>query len=405
MIEALELEINFPLATAGDIAVNNLQSARQQSWSRFWQEPRRLGIAEYIVEQEQLAAQFLGDLGALDRLGTLVNQLARVDAESMRTALITAQVASMTHRFADARSCLAQAEVRGAPPADVDRLSLSIDQACGTKLDAVLEARRRMAAESGLLEDLVPLGALLADLREFDEADRTYHRALGEYQDVSPFAVAWVCFQLGVLWGELVPETQSSRAAQWYQKAIEYLPCYVKARVHLAEIYSSYSRTDDAEALLIPATASGDPEVCWRLADVMNANGRLSDAEVQMQAARSGFELLLRKHLLAFADHGAEFYSGSGNDAKRALELASVNVRNRPTLRAFEQAYATAVGVGEPHLAFKFFAAARKSWAGTATFRLSTLAACRTESAQSDMGSIENGAVAEVERSENQSVL
>ncbi len=62
------------------------------------------------------------------------------------------------------------------------------------------------AAESGRLEELVPLGALLADLREFDEAERTYQRALQEYRDVSPFALAWVCFQLGVLWGELVHE-------------------------------------------------------------------------------------------------------------------------------------------------------------------------------------------------------
>ena len=333
-----------------------------------------------------MTAQFLGDLGALDRLETLVNQLARVDAESIRTALITAQVASMTHRFAEARSYLAQAEVRGAPPAAVQRLSLSIDQACGTKLDAVLEARRRMAAESGRLEDLVPLGALLADLREFDEAERVYRRALREYQDVSPFAVAWVCFQLGVLWGELVPGPQSSRAAWWYQKAIEYLPSYVKARVHLAEIYSRCGRSVDAEALLIPAVASGDPEVCWRLADVMHASGRSADAEAQMQAARSGFEALLGKHLLAFADHGAEFYSGSGNDAGKALELVSVNVANRPTLRAFEQAYATALDVGQPHAASEFLSAARKRWGGTAAFRLSPLAACRLESANNDAG-------------------
>ena len=241
----------------------------------------------------------------------------------------------MAHRFAEARGYLEQAKVRGATPADTCRLSLSIDQACGTALDAVLEARRRMAAESRRLEDLVPLGALLADLREFDEADRIYKRALREYQDVSPFAVAWVCFQLGVLWGELVPEPQSGRAAQWYRKAIEYLPCYVKARVHLAEIYSSCGRAADAQALLTPAVASGDPEVCWRLADVMNAMGRFADAEGQMEAARSGFDVLLGKHLLAFADHGAEFYSGAGNDAARALELASANVANRPTLASF----------------------------------------------------------------------
>jgi hypothetical protein len=390
MIEAANLAIDLAPATAGDIAVINLESARQQSWSRFWQAPLRPGIAEYIVEQEQLAAQFLGDLSALDRVGTLVNQLNRVDADSMRTALVSAQVASMTHRFAAARAYLAQAEVRaGAPSAAANRLSLSIDQACGTNIEVVLEARRRMAAESGRLEDLVPLGALLADLREFEEADWVYCRALREYQDVSPFAVAWVCFQLGVLWGELVPETQSIRAAQWYQKAIEYLPCYVKARVHLAEIHSLYGRTGDAEALLIPAVSSGDPEVCWRLADAMVARGRFADAEVQLEAARSGFEVLLEKHLLAFADHGAEFYSGSGNDARRALELATVNVANRPTLPAFEQAYATAVGIGESHVASEILAAAGMRWGGTPAFGLSPLAVRRTDSdyVKNDTGS------------------
>jgi tetratricopeptide (TPR) repeat protein len=373
MIEAPDLDMDCPPATAGDIAVINLESAREQSWSRFWQAPQRPGIAEYIVEQEYLAAQFLGDQGALDRLEMLVDQLVRVDAESMRTALINAQVASMTHRFAEATRLLAQASFRGTPPAAAERLSLSIDQACGTRLDVVLDARRRMVAESGRLEDLVPLGGLLADLREFEEADRIYHRALRAYQDVSPFAVAWVCFLLGVLWGELAFEPQLGRAAQWYRKAIDYLPCYVKARVHLAEICSCNGQMRDAEALLIPAVPSGDPEVCWRLADVMNATDRLAEADAQMRAAQSGFDALLEKHLLAFADHGAEFYSGSGNDARRAFELASINLDNRPTLRAFEQAYATAVAVRETHAASRIHAAATKHWGDTAAFGLSPL--------------------------------
>ena len=50
------------------------------------------------------------------------------------------------------------------------------------------------------------------------------------------FPVAWVCFQLGMLWGELVPEPQLARAEHWYRKAVVSLPCYVRARVHLAEI-------------------------------------------------------------------------------------------------------------------------------------------------------------------------
>jgi len=375
MIEALSLETDFPPATDGNIAVINLESARRQSWSRFWQDPQRPGIAEYIVVQEQFTAQYVGDLSALERLDTLVHELDRASADAMRTALIHAQVASMAHRFAEARDYLAQAEAHGAPNADVNRLKLSVDQACGTNLDAVLKARRKMAAESGRLEDLVPLGGLLADLREFEEADTVYRRALSGYQDVSPFALAWVCFQLGALWGELVPDPQAERAARWYEKAIEYLPCYVKARVHLSEIYLHFGKVTDAEALLVPAISSGDPEVNWRLADVLAAMERPEEAEAQMQAARSGFETLLDKYLLAFADHGAEFYSGSGNNSRRAFELAMVNLANRPTLRAFEQAYETAIGAGEMPAASELLISARKRWGGTDGFGLSPLAA------------------------------
>ena len=69
-----------------------------------------------------------------------------------------------------------------------------------------------------------------------------------------------------------------------------------------------------------------------------------------MDAARRGFERLLEKHLLAFADHGAEFYAGSGNDPARALHWRCINVANRPTLRAFEQAHAIAVARGRMQL-------------------------------------------------------
>jgi hypothetical protein len=376
MIEAQEIDLAYPL-TDGNIAVNNLESARRRAWSRFWRDPLLPGVAEYIVELEQFTAQFSGDICALDRLGELVSQLDRLDAESSRTVLIRAQIASMAHRFGDAKRYLDEIGDWGELSDAANRLSLSIDQACGTDLDAVLEARRSMAAHSGRLEDLAPLGALYADLREFNEADNIYRRALKEYQDCSPFAVAWVCFQLGVLWGELVPEAQSSRAEYWYEKAIEYLPCYVKARVHLAEVYLRCGRAKEAEALLIAAISSGDPEAHWRLADVLIEMNRFADAEVQMQAARSGFESLLEKNLLAFADHGAEFYSGSGDDASRAFELASVNLVNRPTLRAFEQAYEVAVAAGESEQAARIVAAAEDRWAATRAFRLSQFAETR----------------------------
>ena len=57
-----------PSATDGGIAAINLESSRRGGWVRFAQSPRLPGVAEAIVYDENLAAQFLGDLDALDRL-------------------------------------------------------------------------------------------------------------------------------------------------------------------------------------------------------------------------------------------------------------------------------------------------------------------------------------------------
>ena len=88
-----------------------------------------------------------------------------------------------------------------------------------------------------------------------------------------------------MLWGELVPVPDPDLAALWYRRAIAYLPSYVKARVHLAEIYLSADQTADAEALLVPALSSRDPEVRWRLADVLIAQDKFEEAKMHLDAA------------------------------------------------------------------------------------------------------------------------
>jgi len=336
MTAIVELDRSSPSATDGEITAINLESARRRAWARFAQDPRHPGGAEELLDQERLAAQFLGDLEALDRLDALASRFARVDA-SFRAALVQAEVASTVHRFDDARRHLARAAVLGGPHEAIERHLLTIDQARGERLDAVLDARRRIAAASGRLEDQVPLGAVLADLERFTEANAVYHQAFYSHVGVSPFPLAWVSFQLGMLWGELVPQPDLNLAAHWYRRALGYLPSYVKARVHLAEVYASQGRPGEAQAVLRPALSSRDPEVRWVLADLLAADGEVERAQAQLDAARRGFETLLETHLLAFADHAAEFYAGSGNDLQRALELARVNVANRPTRRALRQ--------------------------------------------------------------------
>jgi hypothetical protein len=203
--------------------------------------------------------------------------------------------------------------------------------------------RQRIAAASGSARRLVPLGAVLADLERFAGRMPPIVRRCARTMTFHPFPLAWVCFQLGMLWGELVPVPDPNVAALWYRRAIAYLPGYVKARVHLAEIHGSRGHTAEAEALLVPALSSREPEVGWRLAEALIAQGRVEEGETQLDAARRGFDGLLEKHLLAFADHAAEFYAGSGNDRRRALELARANVANRPTRRAVRQMDAIAI--------------------------------------------------------------
>jgi hypothetical protein len=363
----------LPVATSGQIAVLNHQSARRRAWARFWQALEHPGLAEAVVEQEHVAAQFLGDVTALDRLRVLADRLGALDDPTAHVPLVVAQIASMEHRFADADAHLAAAASAGAPHETVQRLRLAIDQACGRDLGAVLRFRRQAAEATCSLEDLVPLGALLADLGEIEAADRAYLQGLRGYGDVSPFALAWVCFQLGMLWGELAADTDPERASHWYRQALSYLPAYVKARVHLAEILTEECRVDEAEALLAAIVDTGDPEVPWRLAEVFLAVGKGPDAERQIELARVIYVELLRKYPLAYADHGAEFYLAAGNDPARALELARLNLENRPTLRAFEQSVAAATAAGDRAAASKLVEAATNRWGTTKAFETSSL--------------------------------
>jgi hypothetical protein len=372
MTAAILLEL--PGATAGDLAVRNHESLLDRCWYVFRRRPDRVGTAEQILEEECRRINFLGDASALDRLATLSSELRASRSSSPDTHLIAAQVASLLHQFAKATAHLNEAAACGAPEDASTRVRLAIEQAVGKNLPAVLAKRQEIAEGTGALQDLVPLGALLADVGEYEAADQTYGRAIRQYRDLSPFALAWVCFQMGVLWGETVPEPDRDRAAHWYRQAIVYLPAYTRARVHLAEIHLEAGEEDAAEVLLLPVVNSGDPEVNWRLAQAMAAQGRAKEGERQRKAACAAFETLLARHELAFADHAAEFYLSSGADIGRACDLARLNLANRPTLRAFELAYMTAKAACDEQFNSEVLVRAQAQWGATKAFAYSLLA-------------------------------
>ena len=129
---------------------------------------------------------------------------------------LEAEVASTAHHFAEARDHLApQPPKRLHQSGPIERQLLAIDQACGIALDAGAryappDGQRRAGGSRNWYRS----AQLLADLECFDEAEAVYRQAFSSYDDISPFPLAWVCFQLGMLWGELVqvPDPESRRA-------------------------------------------------------------------------------------------------------------------------------------------------------------------------------------------------
>ena len=88
MTEAVVLDNECFQTTDGEIAIVNLNSARLRSWSRFYQDPQRPGVAETVLEHEQLTAQFAGDLSALGRMEAFSEQLGRADDGPRRSSSV-----------------------------------------------------------------------------------------------------------------------------------------------------------------------------------------------------------------------------------------------------------------------------------------------------------------------------
>jgi len=103
----------------------------------------------------------------------------------------------------------------------------------------------------------------------------------------------------------------------------------------------SYMRMDNGMRAILAKESSKRIEFYYEQLDANRFAVGPRDPELSAalakKYARSGFEALLSRHQLTFADHGAKFYAGSGHDAHKALVLARVNVENRPTRRAAER--------------------------------------------------------------------
>lgn len=284
------------------------------------------------VELALVRSRFLGDFDELQRAHALALRRVlgpKIEAEA---ALSYASMLGGLHRFEEASAWLDVAE---GLKADRWRLTLAravIAIARGEAFE-YLPWLEEQAESAPTLASHTTLAAAYASLGWFDEADRAFVRALSSYRDVSPFPVAWIQFQRGVMWAERAGD--ESKGRDFYASALTHLPSYVTANVHLAEL----ERADDPAAAarrleaILPTT--WDPEPFGLLAEIYEQLGQPERAKPLATEAGRRYAILLDRFPDAFADHGAEFYLGVGANPARAFELALRNVKNRPTERAY----------------------------------------------------------------------
>jgi tetratricopeptide (TPR) repeat protein len=308
---------NDVTTTAGAIAIANLDHLIAQH-----------GDEGDIVELLLLRSRFLGDYEALDRATRIVeNRFATTDELLQR-----GRTRAAVHRFADALGDVEKAEVAGTPHDEIVALRASTFVAIGRAGEVVPQLEANVARRAGFASHSA-LAVAYAAVGRIDDAERLYISALEDLHTTSRFPYAWIEFARGVMWAE--QGAAPVRAKALYARALEYLPQFVAANIHLAELEAADGDVASAIHRLERVATSGEPEALALLGQLRIRTGDARRGRNEIAHARERYESLLACHPLAFADHAAEFYLGPGADARRAWTLAQQNLANRQTDRAF----------------------------------------------------------------------
>lgn len=338
--------------TSGAIAVGNLNDRLVGLKQRVRARPEDLKAAVVMVESLLERAAFLGTYDDFDSAVAIAETAVKAHPADPNAWLLRAKLRSHLHAFDDSLEDLERAEKLGAEPSLIAHRRQGISIARGEPLDEILAARRAAFEKHPTYTTAVELASVRLARGEYEEADLLFRKGLERYVDVSPFVVGWVFFQRGVMWSEHAG--QPERARRLYQEAVRRLPAYAQANVHLAELEAESGEVEAAIGRLrLLLETSTDPEPAGFLSELLEKRGEHAESALFLERAKKGYEELLSKYPLAFADHGAEFFLGPGADTARALELAKLNLKNRRTNRAFRLRIAAELAAGSPASACK----------------------------------------------------
>ena len=320
-----------PPTTHGTIALFNLE-AQIDSLQRDVRSDRgtvegRAALSELIT----LHGLIVGRVAEYERAEAIVDWLVRDAACEPAAILARARIRAVFHRFADALDDLDRAEGLSLDAESANGERAAIFQAQG-RYDEARAIREEAAKHRPSFETVGALAGLWAERGEIDAAERLYEESLRLYRGVSPFPLALLEFQRGLMWmtNGLLDEARTS-----FDTALRRVPAYVPAQGHLAEVEAALGDMESAIARLYPlAISSDDPDYAGQLSRILADVGRADESGRWHRLAAERYEELVAAHPEAFADHAAEFWLAAGTDPQKALHLARVNFDVRQTPRA-----------------------------------------------------------------------
>lgn len=320
--------------TAGVLAMINLQ-AQIDGQERQVMAGRLATVSDRaeLIELVALRGQILGHISDYEWAEERAVLLTRDEPADGIAFIARARAQSRFHRFTDALADLDQAQQLGASPAVVDPERACVFQAIG-RYEPALTIYSETVKRRGDFTSFGALATLHSERGEVATAERLFDKSRSCYRGVSPFPLAQLDFQRGLMW---LAQGDLRRAHTWFYTAVRLLPAYAAAEGHMAELEAVLGAPEAAIARLHSlVTSSEDPDYAASLARILQEVGRVDEADAWSNKAAARYEQLLARHPEAFADHAAEFWLEAGADPHRALELAKLNLDVRQTPRARE---------------------------------------------------------------------
>lgn len=355
--------------TSGEIAVGNLdgqiRSLRGLVAGPDPEGKRRRQLVDLLAVRAEMA----GRIEDLERAAEIAEALPKELPDRPEPYLTRASMRSALHRFDEAWADLDEAERRGARAAQTRGKRAAILAARGQLEEALALATEARKERPGV-DTIGVVAVLLGEMDRSDEARAAFREAFESSTDTSPFPVAWLFFRQGQFWER---EGRKDLATAYYQAASERLPAYAHAAAHLARL----APADRAEALLAPlAATSDDPEIEAVLAEKAKERGDAAGAQAHAAKAAARYDELVGRHPAAFADHAAQFWLDAGGDAKKALDLAKLDLTARKTPKAYQLAVLAALSAGDRKAACEIGTEGAKLPRASSMFREIVKGAC-----------------------------